>query len=237
MMPEFLRKYQPHLVLLGINLLLLAVLAAEWKFADLAHGRFEQSLQDKPSPQKLFGEFPNFHYELGGEDTYLDIVNHPLFLEGRLPVANDGGSDTPKPGVDKTNADLQLSLSGVVMTPDSLLALLNDKAGKSYRAKKGEAVQGWEVEEVANDKIVISNGTEQRTIFLRDFKAKGNPYSPAGARVPAAPLIPPQPPAAAQPVAAPVQAPEPPAAEDANDEQAVGEETDTDTDTDTDTGN
>jgi type II secretory pathway component PulC len=194
----FAGAYKSSLVLLAANAALLAVLAAEWQIDALQRERFAETLQQKRRGDALFAELPSGDIALGSADDYLDIVNRPLFLEGRLPVESAGEAPPQAAAGNAPSDEFNLSLSGVVLMPGSILALLTDKTGRHFRVKQGESVQGWEVENVQNDKIVVSNGADRKELLLREFKAakKPPPAAPRGAPVPGLrPPVPGTPPA------------------------------------------
>jgi hypothetical protein len=184
---QFFNAYKPALALLAGNVLLLAVLAGERQFHALHRERFAQELQQKHRTDGLFAALPGGEIALGSVDDYVDIVNRPLFIEGRMSVENVGEALQQPLAGNAASGEFGLSLSGVVLMPGSILALLTDKAGKHFRVRQGESIQGWEVESVQNDKIVMSNGTDRRELVLREFKALKKPPFSAGAHVPPTP--------------------------------------------------
>jgi hypothetical protein len=172
MIRQFVNAYKALSILFAGNLLLLAVLGAEWQYDKISRENFASALRSKRHLSDLPAALPELDIPLDSEDAYKGIIDQPLFLEGRHPVetSEETRQNSALNGA-LTSAEMTMSLSGIAMLPDSVMVLLTDKAGKHFRVKKGESIQGWEVESVQDDKIVMINGTERREILLRDFAA------------------------------------------------------------------
>ncbi|MGR8932957.1 MAG: hypothetical protein ACU837_01040 [Gammaproteobacteria bacterium] len=171
MNPQFLRAYKFSLILLAGNIMLAIMFIAEWRFNSGSQERLTAILQQEHSTVSLFGKLPEDDTVLGVEGDYHTIIDQPLFIEGRQPVENSGN---PQPQIAQNlvapAAKPNLRLTGVVMIPDILVALLQDNKGKNYRVKQGETIQGWDVDSIQNDKITITNGTDRQDVLLREPK-------------------------------------------------------------------
>lgn len=181
MNPLLFKAYKLPIMLLGGNLLLAVILLAEWQFHSGSRDRLAAILQQNRHSAAKFASLPVYKTMLGVEDDYHNIVDQPLFIEGRQPVENSGEAQrnlgqNPITPVAKPS----IRLTGVVMIPDALVALLQDNMGKNFRVKQGETIQGWDVDSIENDKITLSNGEDHQIVLLREPKpAKRSPDASA----------------------------------------------------------
>lgn len=171
MNPQIFRTHKLLLILLAGNLLLAGTGIAEWQLHTGYRDRLAAMLRQKRHSAELFAELPDATTALGAEDDYHKIVDQPLFIEGRQPVEATGetqrnAAQNPSALVGKPN----IRLTGIIMIPDALVALLQDNMGKNFRVKQGETIQGWDVDSIQNDKITITNGTDHQDMLLREPK-------------------------------------------------------------------
>jgi general secretion pathway protein N len=147
---------------------------------------------------------------------YLEVGERPLMNLTRRPVAQsavDGEAGA---------ADLDVTLTSVLITPRLQLAILTDnKDGGTRRVRVGETVQGsaWRLLQLEPRSAVIEGPSGQRTLELRVFDGRsGEAPTPMAAAVdndsevqqpiqairsPPPPPTPTQPPANAEPAAKP----------------------------------
>jgi general secretion pathway protein N len=146
---------------------------------------------------------------LGPMTDYLEVGERPLMTVDRRPapqIAVDGAAG---------NADLDVVLTSVLITPRLQMAILTDnKDGGSRRVKVGETIQGsnWRLIQVEPRSAIIEGPSGQRTLELRVFDGRsGELPLPLASSTPDAgeapqPAPPPPPiqsvPANAQPIAA-----------------------------------
>lgn len=214
MNPQFFRAYKLPLILLAVNLLLAAVLFAEWQFYSGYEDRLTAMLQQKHQTAGLFAKLPDYKTSLAAEEDYHKIVDQPLFIEGRQPVENTeltqrNSAQNPTAQVTKPS----VRLTGVILIPDALVALLQDNMGKNFRVKQGETIQGWDVDSIQNDKITITNGVDHQDVLLREPKPVkkhpgANAPSPSQMNGGMNPQQPPQPPEYVEPEPEPELEPE-----------------------------
>lgn len=115
-------------------------------------------------------------------DTFAEITERPLFSGDRKPIAPDAAAtadDKPAP----PPVPLQVTLTGVIITPSVKLAMLHDKAtNKSVSLREGMPLSGnqagWTLVKIEPRKVTFSNGGEQDTELTLDVAAKsGGPAS------------------------------------------------------------
>lgn len=119
----------------------------------------------------------------------LASAERPLFSPDRRPAAVTVGEDAPA-------AELKLTLTGVIHTPQAGIATFADAtAGKTIRARVGQALEthpGWRLLSVEPRKAVLEGPEGQMTLDLRTFDGTGGqaptavaaaaPVSPAAAQ-------------------------------------------------------
>lgn len=171
------REYETPL-LLGLACALLAVLvSAEWLWKTAS----QRSVQAKISGDAGGAAVPEQNampkaFELPPLEHFSGIVERPLFIQGRRPLAPvEEGPVEPEKSFDA-------QLHGIVMAPDgSMLALLKNKAGRHYKLRVGEKLDGWELAEIAPDRVMMMRGESKRELLLQ----KPKPKEPAKAEAPA----------------------------------------------------
>ncbi|MCX7087858.1 MAG: hypothetical protein NTV00_07375 [Methylococcales bacterium] len=95
---------------------------------------------------------------------YQEMVNAPLFFEGREEVAT----------ITANNDDGSLKLTGIILAPQGFLALIRDEKSTYYRLDKGNDVQGWTVANVQKDRVELVRNSESRELML--FEANANTH-------------------------------------------------------------
>jgi len=95
---------------------------------------------------------------------FREITERPLFTEGRLP---------PEKPVEEVAAKLPptpllLTLEGVVITPQSRVAVITDLQTKeTLRLAEGMSHSDWKVEKVEQDEVTIKRGKEETVLALQ----------------------------------------------------------------------
>ncbi|MBT9097422.1 hypothetical protein [Methylovulum psychrotolerans] len=169
---------------------LLLVIGGEWFYASVS----QQELLNTQIPKDnkpLADAMPTINLTEHDEESYGDLVNRPLFIEGRKPV-NEPPPETVKGPAVTVNFDWVLK--GIVYSRKSgLLALLTRPATvKSPKASNnrtqirlGAILDGWRLAEVTADYVVFTLDTDQKQLFLHKAKPKtparsGNATPPPG---------------------------------------------------------
>lgn len=109
--------------------------------------------------------------------AYQEIVDRPLFMADRRPYEIPPAAATPtnqrEPGLQ------QFSLSGVVITADQNIAVLQYADGKTLqRVALGEVIDGWTLTEVHEQHVVLQKGEDTRILEL-EIKGRKPKQSPA----------------------------------------------------------
>lgn len=154
------------ILLLGIGcLLLLTLIFWQWQAFRQDDVNFSKQLHHPITTKNLFDNLPEAHNGLTVKEDYEAIINAPLFIEGRKPIASIASSAQGDNG-----SALSFKLTGVILTPKYLLALLIDDKNLSHRVKEGDDIQGWKVVFVQKDKISLSKSDQSKELLLVDKK-------------------------------------------------------------------
>ncbi len=160
------------LVLLGISILLGAWLYLQWH-KDIA----EVYANSDGSVAAATGE-----YELASVPSFQpapyaslsEIIERPLFSEGRIPPEKP--DDNPKTAI---RTPLKLKLEGVVISPESKVAIITDLQTKELlRLSQGMSHSNWKVTAVDKESVTIQQGAREITLTLEIEDAQGAPRVP-----------------------------------------------------------
>jgi len=111
----------------------------------------------------------------------------PLFSPGRRPDAR-AVTRTDAPVIEEDPGSLPFDLTGVVIGEDRAIAILrNRETQETVHLRKGETVEAWSVEEIAQRHIVLRNDDRQVRLELFEQKSDGSAATP-----PSVPLALPQ---------------------------------------------
>lgn len=159
--------------LIALNLLLAFVLAGEWFAGNEAADAPQRESKMVEVPDEAL---PSLDLEAISEDQYSDLVERPLFIKGRKPVAEPEAETAPVADV-KRNEVFVWDLTGVFATPKGVTAFFSRINGKvekdNYRKLKlGGEIDGWKLSEIHPDKVIFSQAGEIKTLPLRKAKPK-----------------------------------------------------------------
>lgn len=95
-------------------------------------------------------------------DKFREVVERPLFHASRRPVPQDA-DDAPAVAA----AELRnLTLIGILMSPETKLAIFHDKSSQPLRLEAGATVGKWALAEVRADGVTLRRGGETHVIPL-----------------------------------------------------------------------
>ena len=118
---------------------------------------------------------------------YMEIAERPIFIEGRRPEEEEPAA----PPVAPPTPDRPLQLIGVVRVSHAATALLRPEEpnAKVLRVPQGGMVDGWQLETVRADAVVLRKGNEVRELGLIRPPASPRPIPP-GKTVPRSAPVP-----------------------------------------------
>jgi hypothetical protein len=149
---------------------------AEWAYLSYRVGQSRQILEQPVDSNVEFDPLGSREFVLPPKDSFSEIVERPLMIQGRRPVSEE--AEEPILAGPVSQGDIQIWLMGVVMTPNGMTALLVDGKGNYKRLQIDEKFEGWEVDEMHADRVVLKQGTTTRILNLRDPN-KPRPRNPA----------------------------------------------------------
>ncbi|TAN46979.1 MAG: hypothetical protein EPN21_18755 [Methylococcaceae bacterium] len=161
------REYETPLLLGCLALLLALAVAGEWLWKSAGQRSLRAQLSGSGGTAGVSTEAANAKaFELPPLEHFDAIVERPLFIQGRRPVsAEEAVAATPDKPFD-------WQLHGIVKGPDGALILLKDKAGHHHKLPAGEKLDGWELAEIADDRVVMLRGEARQTLMLQKPKPK-----------------------------------------------------------------
>lgn len=97
-------------------------------------------------------------------DDFAEVVERPLFNDTRRPREPEEEAETPAPEI-----QTKFSLVGTVMSATEHVALIQrDQSKELVIIAEGENIDGWTVEAVHSDHVVVRNGDTQQVVELRE---------------------------------------------------------------------
>lgn len=182
---------RPSALLIGVCLILGGVIYLELSFGP-SHPAASPIAPDPPEPAVLLAADPGF--TMKPLDDFSEIARRPLFIPSRRPLPPD--TEPPPPGPRKAERH-RFTLKGVVIVGDERMAVVVNRRGRSrtvLRVVEGQQIDGWLVEAIMPDRVVLRQGETREEVALRDIlkapsRAKvrtvepGTPTAPAAKRV------------------------------------------------------
>jgi len=136
------------------------------------------------SPEQVAGPETTDQFTLPELAALTETIDRPLFSRDRRPVNTPDEPvqivESPEP---VSAAPISLSLTAVVINGAQRMALLQGQVAGAglIRAEEGQTVEGWLVEKVLPERVVLSRGEEQQELMLRKFKPPPQALLPAPA--------------------------------------------------------
>lgn len=123
--------------------------------------------------EKLPALTPQSRFAMPPITTYSETVKRPLFSPSRQPPEQTTEIPVPKP---VPNQDIKARLAGIIITPESRFALLQKpQETEAIRVSEGQNFEGWVVESIQPDRIVLSRGESSQVVMIEDEIQKAPP--------------------------------------------------------------
>jgi hypothetical protein len=128
---------------------------------------------------KLYGapgqETPRLEtYDIPPVNNFAQVDDRPLFSPLRKPIEVAPELPPPPPPP-------QVSLIGIIAQGQRRIALLRDpKAPLALRVDVGSKIEGWEVVEIAEDRVVLSANAVKHEVSLNTSTTRQRPPSTPG---------------------------------------------------------
>jgi hypothetical protein len=108
-------------------------------------------------------------FAMAGIDSYREVLERPVFLQSRRPPPEERPGSVIQPS--------SLVLVGLIIAPNGRRALIQyGEPPRLQRIIVGQAIEGWSVESILPDRIVVRRGDAEEELKL---KHKGPPRIPS----------------------------------------------------------
>ncbi len=156
--------------LVGACGVLLVILLMEWMIIGVSKDPSVEVLPDVKEAQTATIELPKLSIDKPSVDSYVAMVESPLFIEGRKPVVNEETMVTNQQ-IGKID---DLSLVGIYSIEGQVTALFKQQGtvNESLKRVEGDDVSGWRIKQIQPDKVIFEQAGKQQTMMLRALKIK-----------------------------------------------------------------
>lgn len=119
------------------------------------------------------------------EESYSDLVERPMFIKGRKPVEEPIPEEMALATAHKTE-NVNWELIGIYRTPKGTTAFFSRSNGhlpkdNFRKCKLGDSLDGWQLSDINENGVNLTQGTETKNLPLRKMKPKNatpTPVSP-----------------------------------------------------------
>jgi len=110
------------------------------------------------------------------------IAARPLFSDTRRPYQPPAEPVVEEAAPEPAQPGLPLELAGTYLAGGDRAALLLPAGGSPEWLRKGQLIEGWRIEDIAQDRVQLRKGNRQQVLLLRDDLAVLKTTRPARAR-------------------------------------------------------
>ena len=100
-------------------------------------------------------------------DKFREVVERPLFHASRRPVPQEADDAPALAAAELRN----LTLIGILISPETQLAIFQDKGMQALRLEAGATVGKWSLAEVRADGVTLRRGSETHVIALHKVES------------------------------------------------------------------
>lgn len=164
-----------------------AGLVGEWAYSRFTASELQSQLAAREQIEFQAEELPSIADDPRTVDSYNDIVERPVFIEGRKPVAEANSTENSQT-LDAGQIDDWL-LIGVYSKGDKPFALFSkrNEAKKYLKITEDQTISGWRLGQIHADHVVLQQAGQQKSVALRKPRAQIKP-------TPGKPAVPQRPP-------------------------------------------
>ncbi|NCC27431.1 MAG: hypothetical protein EOM22_04550 [Gammaproteobacteria bacterium] len=113
------------------------------------------------------------------KDAYASVTDRPLFRPQRRPEEEVNPDALAPPETEGLTSLDGMNLSAVIITPTLVSAWIEDpNEPKLRRLRIGDDLEGWSVQTILPDRILLERQGEQDALILRDYGKTPNPAAP-----------------------------------------------------------
>ncbi|AMK78393.1 MULTISPECIES: hypothetical protein [Methylomonas] len=174
-----------RLQLLGCGILGL-LLVAEWTYSQFTLTQLRTLLEPRAQTDAPAEQLPNIADSKGTAESYSDIVDRPLFVEGRKPLAEANPTDNLQTQ-DSGQID-DWELIGVYDKDNKPTALFRkrNEAKKFLKITEEQSISGWLLKQIQADHVQLQQAGQEKSVVLRKPRAQVKPP------IPGKPVVPPR---------------------------------------------
>lgn len=165
-MPQTKWEHMLTLLFVICSVILILLMGVQFYLGKNFRDEMLEDLKNIDSADFSMQAIPSYHFNRQNIETYVDLVERPLFFKGRRPV--EISEIDPSEQVNKVAEKIDFSLIGIIDTPGGVYSLfLNSRAkpgeGRFSRFKKGDDINGRMIKQIKPDRVIIAsdNGTEE----------------------------------------------------------------------------
>lgn len=167
--------------------LLSLCLVAEWSYSRFADAQLQSRLAPLAQSDSAAEELPSMSNSKSSAESYSEIVDRPVFLEGRRPIVEAPPSDTAQ-AQDVGQID-DWALIGVYNKDERPTALFSkrNETRKFLKITEEQSISGWQLKKIQSDHVVLQQAGQEKSVVLRKPRAQVSPQAggkPAATRAP-----------------------------------------------------
>jgi hypothetical protein len=171
-------KWLPAFVLLA----LVSVLVLQWKDWQPGPSRASLDAASSAAPNSLVGSESDAAAQLpppDPKDAYASVTDRPLFRPQRRPEEDVDPEAQATAEPDAATSLEGMNLSAVIITPTLVSAWIQDpNEPRLRRLRIGDDLEGWSVQSILPDRILLERQGEQDALILRDYGKTLSPAAP-----------------------------------------------------------
>lgn len=160
-------------------------LSAEWVVSRYAAQELDSQLAPRDQIAFEAEQLPAIATSPRPIDSYNDIVERPIFIEGRRPLAETKAND-PTQNSDTSQID-DWSLIGIYDKGGKPTALFSkrNEARKFLKIGEEQSLSGWQLKQILADRVILQQAGQEKPVLLRKPRPQIKP--PPGKPVPRPP--------------------------------------------------
>jgi hypothetical protein len=171
-------KWLPGFVLLALVLLLVF----QWKDWPPGPSRAGLDAASSDAPDSLVGSDLDAAAQLlppDPKDAYASVTDRPLFRPQRRPEEDVDPEAQATAEPDAATSLEGMNLSAVIITPTLVSAWIQDpNEPRLRRLRIGDELEGWSVQTILPDRVLLERQGEQDALILRDYGKTPSPAAP-----------------------------------------------------------
>ncbi|QWF69913.1 hypothetical protein KEF85_11170 [Methylomonas paludis] len=156
---------------------LTALLVGEWANGVFNERNLQQSLHYAKDEQALVVELPNINSDTENAGNYAEMVERPLFIEGRKPIAEAPVENTQTLELGQIDDWELVGIYAKDNRPPTALFAKKNESKKHLKTSNEQMVSGWTLKEIHPDRVILQQAGQQKTLLLRKPRMDAPPVS------------------------------------------------------------